>query len=113
MNAAAKYINQNSFLHGQFAGIRMSLFSTLQAILIVSILVSALAVVYVTNMQRLACSQLEKKEQIAHQLHLKWGRLMLEKASLVTPSRIENLAYEKLDMIFPATKNMMVLRIQQ
>ncbi|OGV28583.1 MAG: cell division protein FtsL [Legionellales bacterium RIFCSPHIGHO2_12_FULL_35_11] len=110
MNAAAKYINQSSFFHGQFASIRISFFSSLQMALIIGVLLSALAVIYVTNMQRMTCSQFEKEEQITHQQQLKWGRLMLEKASLVTPYRIEKLAQEKLDMVLPEVKHTMILR---
>ncbi|MDF1757115.1 MAG: cell division protein FtsL [Legionellaceae bacterium] len=112
MNAAAKYINQSSFFHGQLASIRISFSSTLQIGLIVSVLVSALAVIYVTNMQRLTFNKLETAEQQNHQLQLKWGRLLLEQASLATSSRVESLARTKLNMILPDNKTIMVLRTQ-
>lgn len=112
MNAAAKYINQSNFFHGQFLSIRLSATSTLHMLLIVAVLISSLTVIYVTNMHRLTCSQLGSAEQRAHQLQLKWGKLLLEQASLESPSRVERIARAKLDMHLPENKNIMVLRTQ-
>jgi len=112
MNAAARDINQSNFFHGQLANIRLSFASALQIGLLFAVLVSSLAVVYTTNLQRLTLSQLEASEQQSHQLQLQWGQLLLEQASLATPSRVEQLATEKLNMILPADKKMMVLRAQ-
>jgi cell division protein FtsL len=110
MNAAAKYINQSNFFHGQLVNIRISFSSSLQIALIIAVLISSLAVIYITNMQRVTLGQLENSEQAAHQLQLKWGKLLLEQASLATPSRVEKLATNKLGMVLPLNKNMMVLR---
>lgn len=100
MNAAAKYINQSSFFHGQLAGIRMSSMNIFQIGLVIALLISSLAVVTVTNMHRVTISQLEIAESKSHQLELKWGKLLLEQASLAAPARVEEIATNKLDMIF-------------
>ncbi|MDP3561356.1 MAG: cell division protein FtsL [Legionellaceae bacterium] len=112
MNAAARDINQSNFFHGQIANIRLSFSSALQIGLLFAVLVSALAVVYVTNLQRVTLSQVEFEEQQTHQLQLQWGQLLLEQASLATPSRVERLAAGKLNMTLPIDKKMMVLRSQ-
>lgn len=112
MNAAARDINQSNFFHGQFGHIRLSFSSALQIGLLLAVLVSALAVVYTTNLARITLSQLELAQQQSHQLQLQWGQLLLEQASLETPSRVERLATEKLNMNLPVDKKMMVLRAQ-
>lgn len=105
MNAAAKYINQSNFFHGQLAEIRVSSMGILQIGLIIALLVSSLAVVTVTNMHRMTFNQLESAESKSHQLELKWGTLLLEQASLATPARVEEIATDKLGMVFIDSSN--------
>ena len=110
MNAAARGINQSDFFHGHLANMKLSKNICLQLMLLASVLVSSLAVVYITNVDRMTLSQLEQAEQQAHQLKLQWGQLLLEQASLETPSRVQQLATEKLHMVLPANKQAYVLR---
>lgn len=110
MNAAARDINQTNFFHGQLINLRVSFASVLHLALMLVVLVSALAVIYTTNYHRLTLSQLESAEQQSHQLQLEWGQLLLEQASLATPSRVEQLATEQLKMHLPGTKKMILLR---
>ena len=110
MNAAAKGINDSNFFHGHWVDMRMSSHLVFQIALLVALLVSALCVVYSTNLSRTTLSQLELAEQQSHQLQLQWGQLLLEQASLATPSRVELLASDKLHMILPVDKQTFVLR---
>lgn len=112
MNAAAKYINQSSFFHGQLAEIRVSSMGIFQIGLIIALLVSSLAVVTVTNMHRITCGQLEVAESKSHQLELKWGTLLLEQASLATPARVEEIATDKLGMVFIDNTNTHIISTQ-
>lgn len=112
MNAAARGINQSDIFHGHLAKMRLSKQLCLQIALSVALLVSALGVVYTTNVHRIALSQLESAEQQSHQLQLQWGQLLLEQASLATPSRVQLLASEKLHMVLPANKQIFALRAQ-
>ena len=41
-------------------------------------------------------------------LQLQWGQLLLEQASLATPARVEELAIEKLKMIYQLLKILFV-----
>ncbi|MCP0914317.1 MULTISPECIES: cell division protein FtsL [Legionella] len=110
MNAAAKLIHQSNFFSGQIADIRLSKQLYLPIFLLLSVLCSALAVVYTTNLYRMTFSQVEAAEQKTHQLQLQWGQLLLEQASLATPARVEQLAIDKLDMTLPANKQVFILR---
>lgn len=112
MNAAAKNINQSNFFHGQLADIRMSKSLCLQIMLLLAVLISALAVVYTTNLYRMTLSQLELAVQQSHEAELQRGQLVLEEASLATPSRVEQFATDKLHMILPVDKQTMVLRLR-
>jgi cell division protein FtsL len=110
MNAAAKIIRQSDLFHGQLFRMHVSKSLWIQLILLVGVLISALCVVYTTNMTRITLSQLELAEHHAHRLALQRGQLLLEQASLATPSRVQQLASEKLHMILPTNKDTIVLR---
>ena len=110
MNAAAKAITQSNLFSGRLLEMRLSkeLFALL--ILLFALLISSLAVIVVTNEDRLSYSQMEQLEQRSHQLQLEWGQLLLEQASLATPSRVEALAVEKLQMKLPVDKDTYILQ---
>ena len=112
MNAAAREINQTNLFKGNLAELRLSKSLCLQIILLVMVLLSALAVVYVTNLHRLTFSQLELVEQHKNDLDMQWGQLLLEQASLATPSRVQQMAAEKLKMVLPDSKQIVILRAQ-
>ena len=109
MNAAAKVIHQGSFFHGQWVKLRFSHQFYLQMTLVVCMLLSALAVVYMTNLSRMTCNQLQYANQQGHELEVQWGKLLLEQASLVTPARVEQLAIDKLHMVLPSRQQIYTL----
>ncbi len=110
MNAAAKAIHQSNLFSGHLSDMRLSKQLSFILSLLFAVLVSALAVIYVTNEHRLRFSELEHLEQQGQQLQLQWGQLLLEQASLSTPGRVEQLAIEKLQMKLPADKDTYVLQ---
>ncbi len=110
MNAAARELRHLSVFYGHMSGMKPSRSLFLQMILLLSLLISALSVVYTTNLQRMTLSQLAFAQQEAHQLEMEWGQLLLEHASLSTPSRIQALAYEKLKMVLPDEKQTVLVR---
>lgn len=112
MNAAARAINQSNFFSGQLLDMRLSKQLCFLLTLLLIVLISALAIVYVTNEHRISFSELQRLEQQTNQLQLQWGQLLLEQASLATPARVEQLAVEKLQMKLPADKETFVLRTQ-
>lgn len=112
MNAAAKEINQSNFFNGQLTEMRLSKQLCLQIALLLAVLISALTVVYTTNLHRVTFSQLQVAEQQKLQLQLQWGQLLLEQASLATPGRVQQLAAEKLHMMLPTNKQTFILRVQ-
>jgi cell division protein FtsL len=112
MNTAARGMHRHDVFHGQLAAIRVPKSLWWHIILVASVLISALSVVYTTNMHRMTLSQLEMAEAHTHQLQLQWGQLLLEQASLATPSRVQKLATEKLHMVLPSQNDTFVLRVR-
>lgn len=67
--------------------------------LIVSVLISALAVVWTKHQVRLTSTQLHKTIKQEYTLRVEQGRLELEYNHLLSRSRIEHIAKDKLGMI--------------
>ncbi|MCH9689045.1 MAG: cell division protein FtsL [Gammaproteobacteria bacterium] len=111
MNAAAKMIQQSSVFQGH-GKIQLSTAMCLQITLLFFVLMSALSVVYVINLHRVTCGQMQMADQKAHRLQLQWGQLLLEQASLATPARVERLAKDKLQMVFPTHEKTFALRAE-
>ena len=93
MNAAAKVIHQSTLFHGHLLEIRLSKEMIRLLITLLAMLASAIAVIYITNVDRLSYNRLEQLEKQQHQLQLEWGQLLLEQASLTTPAPVQNLAH--------------------
>lgn len=110
MNAAAKVIHQSTLFHGHLSEMRLSRGTMGLFVLLFALLTSAIAVIYVTNVERLSYSHLEQLEQQQHQLQLQWGQLLLEQASLATPARVEAMAVEKLNMKLPTDNDTFILQ---
>lgn len=110
MNAAAKVIHQSNVFTGHWFAMRLSSMQRILFSSMTAVLMSAIAIVYVTNEYRIALSEMENMEKQAHELRLTWGQLLLEQASLLTPSRVEALASQKLGMHIPAEQAVLVLR---
>lgn len=62
MNAAARVINQGTVFNGQLTDMQMSKSQYMLIMLLISVLISALAVVYSTNSYRSTFSQLEQQK---------------------------------------------------
>ena len=110
MNAASRHINQCTVFSGQWADLRLSKTMCLQLVLLISTLISALCVVYVTNMYRYTLGQVAFSQQQMQHLELEAGQLILERATLVSPARVEQMAREELQMVLPVIKQSFVLR---
>ncbi len=67
--------------------------------LIVSVLISALAVVWTKHQVRLTSTQLHKTIKQEYALRVEQGRLELEYNHLLSRSRIEHIAKDKLGMM--------------
>ena len=73
----------------------------LVAALLLACLMSALAVISVSHQTRQHYATLQELEREQQQLQTEWGQLLLEESAWSTPSRIERLAVERLEMRLP------------
>jgi cell division protein FtsL len=112
MNAAARQIYQTTLFSGQIWSMRLSKQVVFQLLLLFSVLISALGVVYSTNVHREIFTELQFADKDAQQLQLRFGQLLLEQASLATPERVQELAAEKFQMVLPANNQTVMLRLQ-
>lgn len=110
MNAAARAITQSTLFSGRLVEMRLSKELGCVLVLLCALLLSSLAVIFVTNEHRLSYGQWQQLKQQERQLQLEWGQLLLEQASLATPSRVEELAVEKLRMKLPADQDTYLLQ---
>ncbi|MCX7115609.1 MAG: cell division protein FtsL [Gammaproteobacteria bacterium] len=109
MNAAARVIHQSNVFTGHWFAMRLSKDQGAMFFLVGLLLLSCLAIVYVTNEYRFALSELESAQNQFHERQMEWGQLLLEQASLSTPGRVEELASQQLGMHLPAAQVMLVL----
>lgn len=109
MNAASKALHQSNFFHGHIREMRFSFTHYLQFILFMSVLLSAIAVVYCTNQYRMNLSQLEHARSETNNLELQWGQLLLEEASMNAPSTIESRSAKDLKMVMPESKQTIIV----
>ncbi|CAG21528.1 cell division protein FtsL [Photobacterium profundum] len=79
-------------------------------ILLILILISALAVVYVTHQSRQMIAQQEQLFIERDQLDIEWRNQILEENSLAEHSRVERFAEEEIDMKRPSAKNEIVVQ---
>lgn len=76
----------------------------------VTVICSALSVVYVSHLCRQLHNELSRLEQEENTLQVEWGRYLLEQSSWASLSRIEQLAKSRLHMRVPDTEEIVVVR---
>lgn len=109
MNAAARVIHQSSVFTGHWFAMRLSKIQSALLSVICLMLLSAIGIIYITNEYRGLLSDMERLQKQSHTLHMEWGQLLLEQASLVSPSRVEALASQHLGMHLPRQQVLLAL----
>ena len=87
----------------------MSVRVTLNAVLGVMLLISAVATVYVQHYRRMQFVELRNLERERDRLQVEWGQLKLEQSTWATHERIERLAVEKLDLHVPPAADVVLV----
>lgn len=81
----------------------------LVVLLWLAVVVSALSVVYVTHKTRHSLNELELLKKESAQLQVQRGRYLLEQGSFDAPNRIDRLARDTLNMIYPTADQTITL----
>ncbi len=74
--------------------------------------VTAISVVYTTHKTRLATQTLEVLKNEAAALQIQTGQYLLERSTLSTYARIEEMATSSLDMAVPDTEQIVIVEPQ-
>jgi cell division protein FtsL len=74
------------------------------------VFVSALAVVATKYQSRQHFVELEALKAEREALDIEWGKLTLEQATLVTPTRVERIARDRLGMLLPPAEQIVIVR---
>ncbi len=81
----------------------------LTALLVVMVLVSALAVVYVRHRNRMLFVQLQTLQAERDKLNIEWGKLLLEQGAWSEHRRIEERARRQLGLTIPRPEQTVVV----
>lgn len=96
----------------QWAGVTcVSSFSVFFAFSLV--LISGLFVVATTHQNRFAFNELQELREQANQLEMEWGQLLIEQSTFGVDGRIEQKAFEKLQMEVPDIGSIVVVSHEQ
>lgn len=109
MNAAARLVKQGSLSRSWVISVVLARTQYATLTLVAGVLISALSVVYVTNMSRTLTANIQQLLVERDHLHVQWGQLLLEKGAWITPSRVQRVAEANLDMTIPNSKSVVMV----
>ena len=81
----------------------------LEIVLGLSVMASALGVVYSKHESRQLFVALQGLETERDSMNVDWGRLQLEQSTWATHARVENTAQKKLGMVVPDNSNITII----
>jgi cell division protein FtsL len=84
-------------------------FSGTSILLILLVITSALAVVYVADLNRRLFIDYQNAQTTHNQLYIDWGKLLLEQSTWATQARVQTLAEQKLNMQLPAAMDIVMI----
>lgn len=85
--------------------------SRLRAVfLMLAILISALGVLYIKDLNRRLFIQYQMLESVSDQIQVDWGKLLLEQGAWSTQSRIQEVAQTTLEMRVPAPQEIVLVK---
>jgi cell division protein FtsL len=79
-------------------------------VVVALVIVSSVGVIYSKHMNRNEFIQLQKLERQRDLLNEEWGRLLLEQSTWGSPSRVEQQAKSRLDMVVPKADTTVVIK---
>lgn len=79
------------------------------SMLLLLVLLSALGVVYSSHLSRQLFAEQAVLLERGDQVQLEWAQLLLEQSAWSSPSRIERIAVDQLEMAAPKTENIKLI----
>lgn len=109
MNAAGRFLSQSTVSRTWVFSILLSRAQFGMFVLIGAVLMSALSLIYVTNSTRSLNATIQQTLAERDHLHIQWGQLLLEKSTWMMQARIQQVASEKLGMLVPTNKTVVII----
>lgn len=110
MNAAARLVHQHT-LSGHFVFRQsLSLKQMGLILLVMTILASALAIIYTTNVSRGLYASYQANLAIQNHLQIENSRLLLAISTETVQGRIQGIAEHDLNMEFPSHKQVVIIK---
>lgn len=75
-----------------------------------AVLVSALGVVYTKHQSRKLFVEMQTLNAQRDELGVEWGRLLLEQGTLATPTRVEQIARDRVGMKVPEADQIKIIK---
>lgn len=109
MNAASKLVYQHIASPRVWSLLLIKREYWLSLCLIIGILCSALGVIYVTHLNRVLHAQYQRTITEQDRLQVQRSQLLLERSTWMIQARIEQIAANKLGMIVPHYKSVVMV----
>ena len=84
----------------------------LNALLLLAVVICALSVVTSQHKARKLYIELQQEKEHALQMDVEWGQLQLEQSTWATPSRVEKIAAQQLQMQSPKSGQIQFIRVE-
>ena len=109
MNAAAKILEQSQWDQTKMFGLRFTKQNIMTLILALTVLLSAVSVIYIKTLNRRLFSELQTEQQLHDRLQVRWGQLLLEQSTWATQARVQKIASKQLHMSLPTSNNIVIV----
>lgn len=109
MNAAARLVHQGVLTRHLVLTHLLTRRQVMLIILAMAVLLSALSIIYVTHTSRVLYASYQHNLLEQNRLHVKHGQLLLERSTWMMQARIQQIAENKLGMIIPDHKSVIVI----
>lgn len=110
MNAAARLVHQHAVTRHLVLTHILTRRQVAIMLLSLSVLFSALSIIYVTHITRILHASYEHNLAEQNRLHVERGQLLLERSTWMMQARTQHIAEDKLGMIVPDYKSIMIVR---
>jgi cell division protein FtsL len=84
----------------------------LNALLLLAVVICALSVVTSQHKARKLYIELQQEKEHAQKMDVEWGQLQLEQSTWATPSRVEKIAAQQLQMQAPKSGQIQFIRVE-
>lgn len=109
MNAAGRLVHQNVLSRHLVLTHLLSKQQLVMMVVALSVLFSALSVIYVTHLSRELHATYQHALVEQDRLHVQHGQLLLERSTWMMQAHIQQVAENKLDMVVPDHKSVVII----